>query len=104
MVYESNKEKKIGLFKKFLTELKEDYISSHPNLRKLDYQLTIIHLCGKMNIYPKDAVKFLDMAIEKGELEEKREIFLSKKIVEELGKEIVKNKPVIEKEIKESGL
>ena len=104
MVYESSKEKKIALFERFLNELKEDYSRTYPNARKLDYQLTITLLCEKMKIYPKDAIKFLDMAFQKGELEEERVIILGEKITVELDRKIEENKPKIEQEIKESGL
>jgi len=102
--YQSNKEIKIDLFKKFLNELKEDYISTYPEIRKLDYQLTITLLCEKMIIYPKDAVKFLEMAFQKGELKESREISLGEKITKIIEEQIEKNKPEVEKEIKEVGL
>ena len=102
--YQSSKEKNIELFEKFLNELKEDYIKTYPNVRELDYQLTITLLCEKMKIYPKDAIKFLDMAFQKKELGEIRKIILGEKIREELDIQIEKNKPDIEKEIKESHL
>ena len=57
-----------------------------------------------MKIYPKDAIKFLDMAFQKGELEEERVIILGEKITVELDRKIEENKPKIEQEIKESGL
>jgi len=104
MGYESSKEKKIELFNKFLKELKEDYVKNYPGIRTLNYQLTIPLLCEQMKIYPKDAIKFIEMSIQKGELEEKREILLSEKIRKELDIQIEKNKPDIEKEIKESHL
>jgi len=103
MVYESAKENRIRLFNKFLKELQEDYILTYPNYKELDYNKVISLLCDRINLYPKDVHKLLEMAMIKGDLEEKKTIFLGEKLREELGKQIEKVKPEIEKELKESG-
>ena len=103
-MYISSKEQRIAMFNKFIKELQEDYISTFPNYKELDYQRTIALLCDRLNLYPKDVHKLIEMAIMKGDLEEKKTISLGKTIREKLGEQIEKNKPDIEKEIKEVGL
>jgi len=103
-MYISSKEQRIAMFNKFIKELQEDYISTFPNYKELDYQRTIALLCDRLNLYPKDVHKLIEMAIMKGDLEEKKTISLGETIREKLGEQIEKNKPDIEKEIKEVGL
>lgn len=86
VTYESVKGKKKKILDNFIYELKNRYSNNYPRLDELNYNKVLEILSEKLEVYPEDVKKLVDLAILRGDLNEIRLLTLGNKFIQEVDK------------------
>ena len=84
VTYESVKGKKKKILDNFIYELKNRYTLNYPKLDELEYNKVLELISEKLDVYPEDVKKLVDLAILRGDLNEIRLLTLGNKFIREI--------------------